>query len=105
MNYRIRSGHLVMSSRFFGREILKAGSYLRWLIGLEGRWSKKVTGISREGTRVHVRYQRDDLVYLNDDFTTFIEKVKEDYQGEMEGTITVAKLRGMVDFIDVTVKF
>ena len=105
MKYRIVSGQIAVGRRFFGKEMMKNGSPLRRLLGLEGKWSKKVKGIAIKDDRVVINYSKFDTVYLEDDFQRFIQHMKEEYQDEISGKITVAKLRGMVDFFDVTVEF
>ncbi len=105
MNYRITSGYFIMNKRFFSKESLRPGSYLRQMLGMEGQWSKKIKGIRREDDRVIVEYNRDDVVYLADDLHNFIRKMKEAYKDQIEGKITVSKLRGMVDFLEMTVEF
>lgn len=105
MNYRIKSGEFTVNKRFFGREVLKSGSFLRVLLGMEGKWSKKITGIEKRKDVVIVTYQRDDTVYLDDDFKRFIKKMQEEYQDQIHGWITVSKIRGMMDFLDFTVEF
>lgn len=105
MNYRIKSGDLYMSKRFFGKEILKGGSPLRRLLGMDGKWSTKVMGIEKVNDLVHVTYGIHDVVYLDDDFKRFIAQVKKDYEGELRGQIIVSKIKGMMDFLDVTINF
>lgn len=105
VNYRITSGYIVLSKKLFTKEAVKPGSYLRWLLGLEGRWSKKVKNIIKDGQQVRVDYDKDDVVYLDDDFKNFVKRTKEAYGEAIEGQIFVAKLRGMRDFLEVSVEF
>lgn len=80
---------------------MKPGSPLRQLMGLEGEWSRKIRHIEKDGDLVHIHYDRDDAVYFIEDFSTYIRRVKSAYGNEIHGELTVAKLRGSSDFLDL----
>ncbi len=105
MNYRIIAGYLIIDKRLFTKESIVPGSYLRWLLGLEGQWSKKVKSIKREGKQVRVVYDKNDAIYLNDDLNNFVRKIQKTYGEGIKGEIIVSKLRGMRDFLDMKITF
>lgn len=102
MNYRIVSGHIEVDKRFFGKESLRPGSHLRHMMGLDDQWSQKVQDIQRTADTVRITYGRYDNVYFEDDCHHFIHQMKKDYGDQISGKITVTKIRGMRDFLDMT---
>lgn len=105
VNHRITSGTITMSQKFFAKESLKAGSFLRIMLGLEGAYSKKVKGISKEAHAITVTYSNEDIVFVPDDVKGFARKVQEAYGDAIRGRLTISMAYGQVSFIDVHVDF
>ncbi len=92
MANRIVGGTLTFNKKFFAKESLKAGSFVRKVIGLEFEGSRKVQTIVKEGNNVKIIYKQDDQVFVPDDFTTFFDEMKAEYTDEVKGKIVVAML-------------
>lgn len=105
VNHRILYGTISMDRQFFSKESLKAGSYLRLLLGLDHPQSRKVKDISTSGNTVTITYQKDDIVFVPDDIRRFFSKVKKAYKGKIIGTIVVQMAYAHVDLLDVTIQF
>lgn len=73
-------------------------------MGLEGEWSRAVKHIEKDGDLVHIHYERDDSVYFMEDISKYLKRVKDTYGDEIHGELTVAKLRGAADFLDLKFK-
>lgn len=105
VNHYIVRGSLKMNKRFFARESMKAGSYLRILLGLEESYCRKVSKIERDGQDVVIYYGQGELVFLPNDFQHFFAKVRQAYGKEISGRIDVSMSYGTVDFLMVKVEF
>lgn len=92
-----------MDKRFFTKESMKAGSYLRQLLGLENHYSKKVTSIERDKTSVKVTYGQGEMVFVPDDVNRYFKQVNKQYGLHLEGNLVVSMAYGHVDFIDVSI--
>lgn len=103
VTHRITSGHFTMDKKFFTKESMKAGSYLRQLLGLENHYSKKVTSIQRDKNSVKVTYGQGEMVFVPDDVNRYFKHVNDSYGQYIEGKIVVSMAYGHVDFIDVSI--
>lgn len=101
-NYIIR-GTLSMDKRFFAKESMKAGSYLRILLGLEETYCKKVSHLDKQGQEVHIHYGHGELVFVPNDVQGFFKKVKEAYGNQIRGNVDVSISYGLVDFLEIKV--
>lgn len=86
-----------MSKRFFAKESLVAGSYLRIILGLEDSESKHVTTIVKSDNHVYINYTSKSEVYVPDEFPELFEAMKTAYEGEVAGKITVAMIIELYD--------
>lgn len=102
-NYIIR-GTLSMDKRFFAKESMKAGSYLRVLLGLEESYCKKVTQMDKEGQDIRIHYGHGELVFVPNDVQGFFKKVKDAYGNQIRGKVDVSIAYGLVDFIEIKVE-
>ncbi len=101
-NYIIR-GSLSMDKRFFTKESMKAGSYLRMLLGLEETYCKKVVRMEKQDQRVVIQYGYGELVFVPNDVQGFFKKVKEAYGNNLKGNVDVSISYGLVDFLEIKV--
>jgi len=89
MEYRINSGHIVMTKKFFVKESFKNNSPLQRILGLGRSNSKKVRNITQAGNLVHVKYSTLDRVLLDENFINFFDDMRQHYRNEISGYIVV----------------